>query len=287
MVVTPNRICACWTKRPIYQMRNMHEVGFAENVVSHQGEQEKLWGDADGVPGKPAVGSSSWHRTGPDHAGRDDRSLGRKQLFDPAAEGSPDRHQSDDLAACAGAGDHDASRSARRLSGGDGLAEPEPYQFRIHAVHYGSWDLGGKTPDRTLGGFNLRHGDKFVYEYDMTDYWEHEVRIETWLEPQPRKRYPVCIGGKGACPPEECGGPRGYDERKAEALGFDAFEDIDTMVNLLDRIVLQKQPHLLDDDDIRWRLEDALERNRAREPFWKAQSQQSCHQPPFRVKRER
>ena len=93
------------------------------------------------------------------------------------------------------------------------------YQFRIHAVHYGSFDLCVESPDRMLGGFNFRRGEKFVYEYDMGDYWEHEVRIENWLEPQPGKRYPVCIGGNGACPPEDCGGPAGYDGCKAEALG--------------------------------------------------------------------
>ncbi|MCB8835859.1 plasmid pRiA4b ORF-3 family protein [Aurantimonas sp. VKM B-3413] len=143
------------------------------------------------------------------------------------------------------------------------------FQFRIHAVHYGSWDLGAEMPDRTLGSFNLRDGDKFVYEYDMTDFWEHEVRVEAWIRPQPRKRYPVCIGGKGACPPEDCGGPRGYDERRAQALGLEAFEDMDTIADLLDQIVLQSQPHLLADEAIRWQLEDTLERNRAREPFWK------------------
>ena len=142
------------------------------------------------------------------------------------------------------------------------------YRFRIHAVHYGSWELGAEGPDRTLCSFNFRRGDKFVYEYDMADYWKHEVRIEAWLEPQPRKRYPACIGGKGDCPPEECGGPAGYDECRIEALGLDAHEDLDTIVEILDRIVLQDQPHLLDDDEIRGRLEDVVERNRAREPFW-------------------
>ena len=94
----------------------------------------------------------------------------------------------------------------------------------------GSWELGAETPDRTLCSFNFRRGDKFVYEYDMTDYWKHEVRIEAWLEPQPRKRYPACIGGKGDCPPEECGGPVGYDECRIEALVLYAHEDLDTMV---------------------------------------------------------
>lgn len=99
---------------------------------------------------------------------------------------------------------------------------------------------------------NFRCGDKFVYEYDMTDYWKHEVRIEAWLELQPRKRYPACVGGKGDCPPEECGGPVGYDECRIEALGLDA------MVEILDRVVLQDQPQLLDDNEIRGRLERAV-----------------------------
>lgn len=142
------------------------------------------------------------------------------------------------------------------------------YRFRIHAVHHGSWELGGEPPDRTLGSFKFRCGDRFAYEYDMIDFWQHEVRIEGWHEAQPAKRYPVCIGGRGVCPPEGCGGPAGYDVRRAEVLGIDALEDIDTMVDLLDRIVLQSQPRLLDDERVRRRLEDALERSRAREPFW-------------------
>ena len=141
------------------------------------------------------------------------------------------------------------------------------YQFRIHAVHYGSWELWVEPPGRTLASFDFRRGDKFVYEYDMTSYWEHEVRVEAWLEPQSRKRYPVCIGGSGACPPEDCGGPRGYDERKVEALGIDAYEDIGTLADLLDRIILQNQPHLLEDEEVRWQLEDVLDRNRLRIPF--------------------
>lgn len=142
------------------------------------------------------------------------------------------------------------------------------YRFRIHAVHYGSWELGAEDPERALCSFNFRRGDKFVYEYDMTDDWKHEVRIEAWLEPQPRKLCPACIGGRGDCPPEECGGPAGYDESRIEALGLDAQEDIDTIVEILDRVVLQDQPDLLNDDEIRRRLEDVVERNRVREPFW-------------------
>jgi hypothetical protein len=48
----------------------------------------------------------------------------------------------------------------------------------------------------------------------MGDYWKHEVRVEAILDADPKKPYPVCTGGAGACPPEECGGPEGYLARR-------------------------------------------------------------------------
>lgn len=51
---------------------------------------------------------------------------------------------------------------------------------------------------------------RFTYEYDMGDGWEHEILIEKILPPQEGVRYPVCLDGKRACPPEDCGGMYGY-----------------------------------------------------------------------------
>lgn len=51
---------------------------------------------------------------------------------------------------------------------------------------------------------------KLVYEYDFGDCWRHEVTVEAVLEPQAGARYPVCLSGKRACPPEDCGGIWGY-----------------------------------------------------------------------------
>ena len=53
---------------------------------------------------------------------------------------------------------------------------------------------------------------KFSYEYDFGDGWEHTIRIVKELEADPAVDYPVCIGGKRACPPEDCGGVYGYRE---------------------------------------------------------------------------
>jgi hypothetical protein len=53
-------------------------------------------------------------------------------------------------------------------------------------------------------------GQSLIYEYDFGDSWRHTLLVEKQLEPDPRFRYPLCIGGARACPPEDCGGPPGY-----------------------------------------------------------------------------
>jgi hypothetical protein len=52
--------------------------------------------------------------------------------------------------------------------------------------------------------------DRFEYRYDFGDGWRHELKIENILDPDPNFAYPICIGGEGACPPEDCGGIGGY-----------------------------------------------------------------------------
>jgi hypothetical protein len=54
-------------------------------------------------------------------------------------------------------------------------------------------------------------GARCSYEYDFGDSWEHEVLVEKIVEPEQGVEYPVCIGGKRQCPPEDCGGVGGYD----------------------------------------------------------------------------
>lgn len=53
---------------------------------------------------------------------------------------------------------------------------------------------------------------KFNYIYDLGDSWEHEVIVEKIMPPTPVVQYPVCIDGRRACPPEDCGGTSGYQE---------------------------------------------------------------------------
>lgn len=52
---------------------------------------------------------------------------------------------------------------------------------------------------------------RFIYEYDFGDTWEHLILVEKILPLKSDKKYPVCIKGKRACPPDDVGGIRGYE----------------------------------------------------------------------------
>lgn len=54
--------------------------------------------------------------------------------------------------------------------------------------------------------------NKFIYEYDFGDSWEHEITVLEIGSPQEGVRYPTCLDGKLACPPDDCGGLWGYYE---------------------------------------------------------------------------
>lgn len=49
-----------------------------------------------------------------------------------------------------------------------------------------------------------------VYEYDFGDGWEHQILLEKLLPFDDAQALPICVKGKRACPPEDCGGIFGY-----------------------------------------------------------------------------
>ena len=48
------------------------------------------------------------------------------------------------------------------------------------------------------------------YEYDFGDSWIHTVKFEKIIQATVAEKYPKCIDGQMACPPEDCGGIGGY-----------------------------------------------------------------------------
>jgi Plasmid pRiA4b ORF-3-like protein len=90
-------------------------------------------------------------------------------------------------------------------------------RFVIHGREYGVSHLGGlgfrDDPHQVrLADLGLRVRERFLYEYDFTDGWQHDVRIEQIVPLVPGRHYPACIGGRRRVPPEDCGGPWAFLE---------------------------------------------------------------------------
>ncbi len=56
-----------------------------------------------------------------------------------------------------------------------------------------------------------RIGRTLMYKYDPCDEWQHSIVVQSILDVGDlRKGRSTCIDGARACPPEDCGGIRGY-----------------------------------------------------------------------------
>jgi uncharacterized protein len=65
-------------------------------------------------------------------------------------------------------------------------------------------------------------GDKCLYLYDFGDDWVHEIVLEAVTEIGDEDEPVWCLGGGGACPPEDCGGLPGYLELLENLNDLDA-----------------------------------------------------------------
>ena len=99
-----------------------------------------------------------------------------------------------------------------------GWTDMHLHQFVIREKYYGvpdEEDLGPhKTSDERkhkLSDLVPAEGSQFAYNYDFGDYWQHVLMVEKTLPLQESARYPVCLAGARACPSEDVGGIRGYE----------------------------------------------------------------------------
>lgn len=100
----------------------------------------------------------------------------------------------------------------------------------LHSFEYEGEQIGVPDPEwdndcadeaeTTLDEVLLGPSDRVRYTYDFGDNWEHDIVLEKVTEPDTGAQRPVLLTGKGACPPEDCGGPGGYAELKSTG-GFD------------------------------------------------------------------
>lgn len=87
-----------------------------------------------------------------------------------------------------------------------GWTDSHLHQFRtedaVYAVPFEDWGED-EVDERGVRLSTLPH--RFVYAYDLGDNWQHDVELLGRGDEQPG-----CVGGQGACPPEDCGGVGGY-----------------------------------------------------------------------------
>lgn len=143
------------------------------------------------------------------------------------------------------------------------------HRFRIYGKAYGVYRPGGiifdDNPHRIrLTDFRFRPGERFIYEYDFGAWWCHDIRLERVIPLDPKRCYPVCIGGASACPPEDCAGPAGYraylDTYDSGAALWQAREDMAVLAQRL-LVFMDGGPRPTDEDE-EWA--DAFERLRLR-----------------------
>ena len=95
------------------------------------------------------------------------------------------------------------------------------HQFEIDGERYGmsaddgDFDLAMKSESSvSLGQLLPKSGKRarWIYEYDFGDGWRHEILFEGYPPVDTKVKYPLCVEGENACPPEDVGGPWGYAE---------------------------------------------------------------------------
>jgi hypothetical protein len=73
------------------------------------------------------------------------------------------------------------------------------------------WDQAADEGKARLQDLASRPGARLRYTYDFGDSWEHDLLVEDIL-PSDGVKHAVCLVGRRAGPPEDCGGVWGYGE---------------------------------------------------------------------------
>ena len=96
------------------------------------------------------------------------------------------------------------------------------WSFQVEKINYeietDVFDSGDGPKSRSAGDTTLAQATEarritFRYWYDFGDDWFHALKVERVSEPEPGVIYPRCLDGARACPPEDCGGPWGYQHQ--------------------------------------------------------------------------
>ena len=97
---------------------------------------------------------------------------------------------------------HDIFRTVLGWSGDLG------YIIRVHGQEFNSFRR--KTRSKALHELKLHRQEKFLYVCDTLHMWEWDIRVLDIEDGAEDDGVPICLSGRGAAPPESCGGPTGY-----------------------------------------------------------------------------
>ncbi len=87
-----------------------------------------------------------------------------------------------------------------------------------------SWD----EKDKKLSNYFSKEITKIDYTYDFGDNWEHMIILEAIGPKEKGIKYPRCLDGARACPPEDCGSSPGY-YRMLEILSDPEHDEYESM----------------------------------------------------------
>lgn len=120
---------------------------------------------------------------------------------------------------------------------------PHPFisNLRIYIKGVIDWDIDSETADYYhFQADNIRLCDVFsetqrraFYTYDFGDNWEHVITLEKIFPNNQSLNEPICVGGKRASPPEDSGGPYGYQEI-IEILNNSKHPEYDSIIEWLE-----------------------------------------------------
>jgi len=108
------------------------------------------------------------------------------------------------------------------------------YAFQVQGQEFNSFRR--RTRAKRLRDFGFHRQEKFLYTLGAMDQWEWELRV---IDQQPgaeRDNAPVCVGGRGATPPQYSGGPTGYRLMlKRQEVGEEMFPraEVETVIRML------------------------------------------------------
>ena len=97
----------------------------------------------------------------------------------------------------------------------------------LHEFTFGDQKFGMTDPEvdppatlrddrgTTLDAIAPGAGREFTYDYDFGDDWNHRVVIDSIENAGVAAARALCLDGARACPPEDCGGPSGYEHMLA------------------------------------------------------------------------